>query len=182
MYQTRIFELFRRFTDQFLVINLLSHKRGFLLHSSAVNWNGRGICFAGVSGTGKSTLLDLFKDELAREDLLNDDRVALRELRGSWRVFGTPWYGESRVSSPESAPLRAIFFIRHAPKNSVRRLAAPEILPHLMVLGLLPLWDREAVERVTTVFEKLISDIPCFDLGFVPDKKAVELIKDIVSR
>jgi len=180
MYQKSVFELFRRFIDQFLIINLLSQNNGFLLHASGVVWEGRGICFAGLSGTGKSTLLDLFKDEVAGDCLLNDDRLALRSNGNKWRVFGTPWYGESRVSSSAGAVLSVIFFIRHSKHNYIRKLSASEICPQLMVLTLLPLWDEEAASRVLSTFEDLISNIPIFELGFLPGKSAVNLIKNTV--
>ncbi len=180
MYQKSVIELFRRFIDQFLIINLLSRNQGFLLHASGVVWKGKGICFAGPSGAGKSTLLDLFKDEVARECLLNDDRLALRNYGNSWRVFGTPWYGESRVSSSNSANLSAIFFIRHSKHNYLKKISAAEICPQLMVLGLLPLWDANAVSRVLTVFQDFIQNIPAFELGFRPDKSALDFIKKAV--
>ena len=177
MYQKSVYELFRRFIDQFLFMNLLSRKGGFLLHASGVVWKGKGICFAGVSGTGKSTLLNLFKDQVARGDLLNDDRLAIKFTGDSWRVYGTPWYGESRVSSPASARLSAIFFIRHSKRNYARRLSSAEICPRMMTLALLPFWDREATSRVLASFQKIIRNIPAFELGFLPGASAVELIK-----
>ena len=180
MYQKSVIELFRRFIDQFSVINLLSRGNGFLLHSSGVIWEGKGVCFAGLSGTGKSTLLNLFKDEVPRRNLLNDDRLALRSYGEKWRVFGTPWYGESRVSSSNSADLAAIFFIRHARQNSVRRLSASEVVSHLMVLSLLPLWDQEAVSRVLDTFQNLIRNVPAYELSFTPDKSALDLIKKTI--
>jgi hypothetical protein len=180
MYQKSVTELFRRFIDQFLVINLLSQNKGFLLHASGVVWEGKGICFAGLSGTGKSTLLDLFKDEVARNCLLNDDRLALRNYGNRWRVFGTPWYGESRVASSGSADLSAVFFIRHAKQNTIRKLSVAETCPHLMALSLLPLWDGEAVSRVLGTFQNFVQKIPAYELGFLPDKSALELIKKTV--
>jgi hypothetical protein len=177
IYQKSVFELFRRFIDQFLAINLLSQHNGFLLHSSGVVWKNKGICFTGLSGTGKSTLLNLFKNEVAPDCLLNDDRCALRNYGSRWRVSGTPWYGESRVSSSRGAGLSAIFFIRHSKRNYVRRLSAAQVCPSLMVLGLLPLWDHRATARVLATFQNLIQNVPAFELGFVPGKAAVDLIK-----
>jgi hypothetical protein len=180
IYQKRIFELFSRFIDQFLIINLLSRNKGFLLHASGIVWEGKGICFTGLSGTGKSTLLNLFKNEVARDCLLNDDRCALRNYGKKWRVFGTPWYGESRVSSSNSAGLSALFFIRHSKRNYVRRLSASEICSPLMVLGLLPLWDKAATSRVLSTFQNLIRNVPAYEFGFVPGKAAINLIKKTV--
>ncbi len=180
IYQKSVIELFRRFIDQFLIMNLLGQKRGFLLHASGVVWEGKGICFAGPSGAGKSTLLNLFQDEVARECLLNDDRLAVRNYGNKWRVFGTPWYGESRVSSSRSADLAAIFFIRHSPRNYLKRISPADICSQLMVLGLLPLWDEEATSQVLAAFQRFIRDIPAFELGFRPDKSALKLIQKAI--
>ncbi len=180
MYQKSVIELFRRFIDQFLIMNLLGQNRGFLLHASGIVWEGKGICFAGPSGAGKSTLLDLFKDESASECLLNDDRLALRNYGNSWRVFGTPWYGESRVSSSGSADLSTIFFIHHSKRNYIRKLSASEICLHLMVLGLLPLWDEQALQMVLDSFNLIAKEIPFFEMGFLPDKRVLKLIKGTV--
>lgn len=180
MYQKSVIELFRRFIDQFLIMNLLAQNKGFLLHASGVVWKGKGICFSGPSGAGKSTLLDLFKDEVSGECLLNDDRLALRNYGNSWRVFGTPWYGESRVSSSNSADLSAIFFIRHSKHNYIKKISAAEICPQLMALGLLPLWDDLATSRVLETFQDFIQSIPAFELGFLPGKGVVDLIKNTI--
>ena len=180
MYQKSVIELFRRFIDQFLVINLLSKNKGFLLHASSVVWKQKGICFTGISGKGKSTLLNLFKDEVAAECLLNDDRCALRNYGNRWRVFGTPWYGESRVSSSNAADLSALFFIRHSKRNYIRKLSPPEICSQLMVLSLLPLWDQAATSAVLSTFQNLIRNVPAYEFGFVPGKAAIDLIKKTV--
>jgi hypothetical protein len=180
IYQKSVSELFSRFIDQFLVINLLSQKDGFLLHASGVVWEGKGICFVGPSGAGKSTLLDLFGKELPRKSLLNDDRLALRRSGGVWRLFGTPWYGESRVSSSAGADLSTLFFIRHSKKNYVRRLSAAEACRHLMVQALMPLWDEGATSRVLGIFEDLIGNVPSYELGFLPARSAVRLVKSVI--
>lgn len=181
MYQESVIELFRRFSDVFIIINLLSRMGGFVAHSSGLVWEGKGLCFLGPSGAGKSTLLDMFKDEIGRESLLNDDRIVIKNYSNKWRMFGTPWYGESRVASPGHADLAALFFIRHAKTNYVRRISAAEAFPQLMVLGQIPVWDGEAMSRVMDTFQDLIRDIPAYEFGFLPEKSAIELIKKTVS-
>ena len=179
IYQKSVFELFRRFIDQFILMNLLAGKGGFLLHASGLVYRGKGICFTGPSGAGKSTMLDLFKGKPPAGALLNDDRLALRPVRGRWTVFGTPWYGESRVSSSASAPLTAIFFIRHAAQNSLRRMSARDVCSRMPVLGLLPLWDARATQEVLAAFDALLAAVPVYDLGFVPDDRVLDLIATV---
>ncbi len=177
MYQKSVFELFRRFIDQFLIINLLSKRNGFLLHASGVVREGKGLCFIGPSGAGKSTLLKLFGKKVERKYLLNDDRLALRSYGEAWRVFGTPWYGESRVACPNDADCAALFFIRHSGHNYLRKLSANEACRQLMAQGLIPLWDEGATSRVLDSFQGLIQKIPAFELGFLPDDRVIDLIE-----
>lgn len=180
MYQKSVFELFRRFIDQFILMNLLAARGGFLLHASGLVWKGKGICFSGPSGAGKSTILDLFKGVPGVSALLNDDRLALRPVRGRWKVFGTPWYGESRVSSSGNAPLAAVFFIRHARRNVLRMLDPGQVSSRMPVLGLLPLWDAQATRMVMAAFDRLLRNVPVYDLGFTPDTRVLDVIADVI--
>ncbi|MBI5188251.1 MAG: ATP-binding cassette domain-containing protein, partial [Nitrospirae bacterium] len=169
IYKRHVFELFRRFIDQFILINLLSDRRGFLLHSSGLIWQGKGICFVGPSGAGKSTLIKLLRGEVKEKDLLSDDRLAVRKYRNKWFVYGTPWYGELPVASMAKAELKGIFFIRHSPENYLRRLSLSEGLPQLIKNSLIPFWDKSAVLNVLDIFKRILGEIPCFEMGFSPD-------------
>ncbi len=180
MYQKTVFELFRRFIDQFLLINLLSRRDGFLLHASGAICEGKGLCFIGPSGAGKSTILRLFSKVVKKEDLLNDDRLALRKSDGRWRVYGTPYHGEFRAASPASADLAALFFIRQAKRNYVRPLSTGEVCRELMVQTLIPLWDKTASERVVELFASLLTGVRAYELGFLPDASVIDLIKKTV--
>ena len=112
--------------------------------------------------------------------LLNDDRLALRRCEKKWRVFGTPWHGELPFTSPASADLTALFFINQSKHNYVRRLSPGDVCGRLSVFSILPVWDAEATSSVLATFQSLIKDIPAYELGFLPDKSAIELIKKTV--
>lgn len=177
VYQKSATEVFQGFLDQFLIINLLSKRRGFLLHSSGVVLEGKGACFIGQSGAGKSTLLRLFRDEVAEKHLLNDDKLALRRQGRRWRVFGTPWHGEFPVASQSGADLKALFFIKQSKRNYLSRLSTGDALRRLVAQAIIPLWDEEASAKVIDSFASLLDEIPSFELGFLPDKRVLKLIK-----
>jgi len=176
IYKKEISELFRRFFDQFIIINILSAKKGFLLHSSGVIWQEKGLCFSGRSGVGKTTLIRLFEKETDRRDLLSDDRLAIRRIGGKWHVFGTPWHGDAPVASSKGAVLKALFFIRHSSRNSLRKLSSFECCRQLMTHGFVPYWDEEAVQRVLDSFNLIAKEVPAFEMGFLPDKRILRVI------
>jgi len=174
------YELFSRFIDQFLIINLLAQNRVFASCLRAC-LGGQGDLFYRPFWHRQINYSELIQNEVEREFLLNDDRCALRNYGHSWRVFGTPWYGESRVSSSNSAALTALFFIRHSKHNYIRRIQPAEILPQLMILGLLPLWDKDMTSAVIDTFQDIIRTVPAFEFGFVPGKAAINLIKETIK-
>lgn len=176
IYKKEISELFRRFFDQFIIINILSRKNGFLLHSSGVIRQGCGMCFSGQSGAGKTTLIRLFEKETDRQDLLSDDRLAIRRIGGKWHVFGTPWHGDAPVASSKGACLKALFFIRQSPCNYLRKLSLPECCRQLITHGFVPYWDEQALQRVLDSFNLIAKEVPAFEMGFLPDKRILKVI------
>lgn len=180
IYMKYIFELFRRFSDQFILINLLSKNHGFLLHSAGLILKNKGICFVGRSGAGKSTLVKLFSNEVEKQDLLNDDRVAIKNCQNDWFIFGTPYYGEIAVASNRNASLKAIFFIRHSNHNYIHELSCIEVCEQLIKHTLMPFWDKQAMMMVIDTFEDISREIPGFEIGFLPDNRIIDLVKSII--
>ncbi len=69
-------------------IQWLLHRDGLLCHASGVSHNNRGICMAGFSGMGKSTLsLHLMNHGL---DFISNDRMIVREVDGALSMYGIP--------------------------------------------------------------------------------------------
>jgi hypothetical protein len=176
VYRKNIFELSRYFLDQFLAINLLSRREGFILHSCGLIWKNKGLVFAGRSGAGKSTLLKLFGNDPGTDILLNDDRIAVRRCSKTWRIFGTPWHGDLPVVSSASAPLEVVYFIKQSPKNYLRPLSPGETCQTLFQHSLLPYWDELGMKSVLDSFKLLVQEIPAYELGVVPDKRIVKFV------
>jgi hypothetical protein len=164
--------------DEILMINLLSKGRGVMAHACGLQDNRKGMLFAGESGAGKSTLCNLWKDK-KDVTVLSDDRIIIRKMEGRYWMYGTPWHGEANLCSPEKAPLEKIFFLKHAQKNSVKKMAPMEAASRLMVCSFPTFWDKKGMEFTLGFIDELIRKIPCYELGFVPDKTAVDFVKNI---
>ena len=162
-----------------LMINLLSFGRGIMVHACGLNINGKGIIFAGSSGEGKSTLANLCREE---KDiiLLNDDRIIIREMKNEFLIYGTPWHGDIKICSQESASLRKIFFLKHASRNYLVKINSMEATSRLLVRMFPPLWSYRGMEYTLALSTQLTREIPCFELGFAPDKSALEFIRSYV--
>ncbi len=163
---------------ELLMINLLSQGRGVLTHSCGIDNHGKGMLFAGESGAGKSTLSNLWKDK-KDVTVLSDDRIIIRRIDGRFWMYGTPWHGDAKVSSPEKAPLEKIFFLDHAKKNSIKKMTPIEAASRLMVCSFPTFWDKKGMEFTLEFIDKLVTEVPCYELGFVPDKTVIDFVKNI---
>lgn len=168
--------------EQLLFVSLLGRAGGLVVHATGVIRNGQGWVFAGPHGAGKSTLANLLTVDGATP-LLSDDRVVVRRRRGRWRVYGTPWSGTVRTpTSPASAPLAGIFFIRHGRQTVARPLAPGDALRRLLPRCLHPYWDRGALGRLIEDAGALTTAVATYDFPFAPDAGAVARAVETLGR
>lgn len=168
---------------QVLLINYLAlHRKGIFIHSTGLkDTDAEGLLFAGESGAGKSTTSRLWH-KYSRAMVLNDDRMIVRKYGNKFLIYGSCWHGDfndyldSRI---ESAPLRRLFFIRHARRNTVRRVSAKEAF-NLLYPNLFPtFWDREGLENIVSFAQDIVTTVPCYRLGFVNNRKIIPFVRNI---
>ena len=151
------------------------------MHACGVVWRGRAILFCGQSGAGKSTTARLWRRHEKRARLLSDDRLILRPRRRSVRVFGTPWHGDGGFASPGSAPLAALFFLRHGRTTRISPLSRGEAASRLFTRSFPPPWDREGVARTLDACADAAALVPAFELAFRPDRSAVAAVREAIQ-
>jgi hypothetical protein len=168
---------------QVLLINYFAQRNeGIFTHSVGImDIGGDGLLFSGKSGAGKSTTARIWhKDSKAM--VLNDDRIIVRKGKGGFLMHGCPWHGDFNdylKSRIESAPLKKMFFIHHAPKNIVRKLSQKEAFS-LLYPSLFPtFWDKKRLGNIATFCMDLISKVPCYSLGFVNNKKVIDFVRSV---
>lgn len=158
------------------MMNLLGTGLGMLFHAAGVIDRGKGYLFAGQSGAGKTTTARLWQG-LEGVQVVNDDKVIIREQDGGFKLYGTPWHGEGGIASPESAPLRNIFVLKQALRNSLTKLTPVQAASSLLARAFIPLWDQEKMGFILNFLDRLCQKIPCYELGFLPDASSVEFIR-----
>ena len=166
--------------DQILLMYFLSQREGALIHAAGIGINGKGYIFPGKSGAGKSTISLQFLGQDTME-MLSDDRVIIRKIDGTFRVFGTPWAGEAGIAANRSIPLYGIFFIRHGPENKIKELKPVEAFERLMPVTSILWYDPEAMDKILLFCDDLTSSIPAYNLHFKPGVEVVDVFENFVS-
>jgi hypothetical protein len=165
--------------DQLLLMFALAPRRGLVIHAAGVAHCGIGVFCAGRSGAGKTTFMGL-RHPSSRLHGLSDDRVVVREISGEFRVFGTPWPGEGRVASTQSASLGAVVFLHHGEHTELRRIDSKAALPQLLETTSILWFDPKRMAAGVGCCQNLVDTLPCYELVFRPEPAAFELIESLL--
>ncbi len=153
---------------------MLSHD-GFLMHASALSYDGSAILFTAPSGTGKSTHAAMWRKSFGEHVvMINDDKPILRFGEGDELfAYGTPWCGKHRLGSNIKAPVRAIVFLRRGKENSIKRVSPPDIIGAVLDQIHRP-EDPALMDKTLSLLGATLEKTPLFVLSCTPDAKAAE--------
>ena len=156
---------------------------GLYLHASAVALDGKAYLFSGPCGMGKSTHTGLWQQVFGEEaKVFNDDKPALRRLEERWYAYGTPWCGKDGININMKVPLAGICFLKQADENRIRRLSNPEALTRLLTQTLRKRLNAEELNLMLSHADKLIREIPIFELENRPEPEAARLSYETMRR
>jgi hypothetical protein len=156
-------------------------KNNFLVHACAVSRDGVGYAFSGPSESGKSTIARLSSDYR----VLNDEMVIIKKENGNYIVSSTPFRGDFFDSEEGSAPLKAIFLIKHGnKKNVIKKISKSEFITRILREVAYPdPWlsmNREKVFLEMLDFcADVASEVPFYELQFLPDKRFWDSIDEL---
>ena len=165
---------------EILFRNRILFSQGLVIHSAAIDYQGKGIIFSAPAGTGKSTQARLWKEHIGAS-ILNGDRPAIRVVNNKPIVYGTPWSGSSTDFKNCCAPLAAIIMLEQAAENSITKLDKSKAVIYLMPRCFLPYQSSELMTSALDNLDMLIKNTPIYLLKCKPDKEAVELVYECVK-
>ena len=149
---------------------------GMMLHASAVEYEGKAYLFSGPCGVGKSTHARLWQQIFGESaQVFNDDKPALRLVDGRWYAYGTPWCGKDGINQNKKVPLAGICFLKQGSSNSIRPLTKKEAV--IATMGQTRVFFKypQSLQRMTVLLDKLIRQIPVWELENVADPAAARL-------
>jgi hypothetical protein len=161
--------------EELIFINVLPNRRGVIIHSCGLATPEGGYLFVGASGAGKSTITKIFQQETTHK-VLSDDRIIIREKDGQFWMHGTPWHGEVEVCENSAVPLKRIYFIKHFSENSAKRWGHMQSAMMLLARSFPPFWNKDGMEETTRLCGDIAERVPCFELGFIPDKNLLPFL------
>lgn len=154
---------------------------GFVLHASAVCYDGKAYLFSAPSGTGKSTHTSIWQRVFGEEAvIINDDKPALRLIDGKVYVFGTPWSGKSDKNKNIRVPLGGICFIHQSPSNAIRK-ADKQSAVNLLISQIMRYPSQSYMETLLDFIDKNLENIPVFKMGCNMEDEAAKVAYKYMS-
>jgi len=164
-------------SDQILIARVLADREGCYLHSCGVNFQGKGLLFAGHSEAGKSTMATLLK---GKAEILCDDRMIIRSKPEGFKIYGTWSHGDVPDVSANSAPLKAILFLEKADENRLIPLEdRKEVAKRLLSCLIRPFVTIDWWEKTLALIQKLAEQVPCYRLKFDKSGAVADILRKL---
>lgn len=161
----------------YLFCTRVSYIQMIQLHSSLIDYKGKGILFLGPSGIGKTTQAELwnkYRDAL----IINGDIVFVQETEENFLGWGTPWHGSSPYCENTSVPVHAMIVLKQESENSIRELTGFEKVTAVSNNVFYPQWLENGMELCLETLDHLLSVIPVYELSCRPEEEAVRLTEE----
>lgn len=143
-----------------------------MIHASGIFDGETGRLFTGVSGVGKSTMANIWKDSGGL--IINDDRLIIRKEGDDFYMYNTPMF---YVDQNKKAKLNHIYALKHAPKNRSESLVGVKAVSRLMAFCIQHSYKQEFIEHHLNFISNLCSTISLEEIGFVPNNEIINFIK-----
>lgn len=160
---------------------LLENEKRLVFHAACADTPYGGILFAGPSGAGKSTQADLWC-KYGNGHLINGDRPILRWMEKDLYAYGSPYAGSSKCYINEKCKVRAVVFVKQSETNSVRSLKISEAFRKVYASLTVHGWDTDFVKTAGDFAEKIVNEIPIYELSCTAAEGAVEALKGMLEQ
>jgi hypothetical protein len=168
--------------DELLMVNYLAQGRGIDIHAvGIIAYDSFGMAFVGVSGAGKSTTARLWK-KIKDARVVCDDRIILRKQEGNYWMHSTPWHGDAGIAVPGKAPLKSLFFLKQAQETRLVPVKPTDAATRLVVRCFPTFYRQAGMEYALDMITDLVQKVPCYELQFTPDERAVDEVLKNVKR
>lgn len=147
---------------------ILPKSNDIIFHASSAKINGSGLIFFGASGAGKSTIAASFP----KEDVMADDSALCLFRDGKFSVGPTPFTQVSlKNSKKERPPLKGLFFLVKDKVDFFTPISPGTAMVKILHshIHFFRYFEENDSIRVFTIIEKLVRQVPSYELHFTLD-------------
>ncbi|MBQ9920908.1 MAG: hypothetical protein IJO52_01880 [Clostridia bacterium] len=137
----------------------------FVMHSSAVAYEGYAYMFSADCGTGKSTHTSFWQKNFGEDKavILNDDKPIIIKKDGIFCASGTPWSGKTDKNTNICIPIAGISVLERGEKNSISSITPIEAFRILYSQTYHPS-KAEETDILLSLFNDFLANVRAFRL------------------
>ena len=103
-----------------------------LMHGAVIAYNGEAYMFTAPSGTGKTTHILKWLNQLPDSFVLNGDKPFIRFNDDNILACGSPWAGKEDLYTNTMIPLKCIVFMERDENNHIEQISFTKAFPLLL--------------------------------------------------
>ncbi len=142
----------------------------FLMHGAVVAVDDKAWLFTAPSGTGKTTHINLWLENIPGSYVVNGDKPLIH-IGDECTVYGTPWSGKEGMNRNVGVKLCGIVFLNRGKDNSIEQVRMSQVLPVLIQQSYRP-GDKAGLEKTLALLTRLGRKIPMYQLYCNMDPEA----------
>ena len=154
-----------RLLVQRLIAESLINNSIFLMHGAVIAVNGDAYLFTAPSGTGKTTHIQYWLDNVKDSFVVNGDKpLILLNGEGAF-ACGTPWCGKEKMGTNTIVRLRSIVFMERSSDNHIDGSSFKDIFPLLLKQTFWP-QDESAMRKTLKLLMSLKDSVDFYRFYF----------------
>ena len=151
--------VYRKISEAILDYNV------FLMHGAVVAYQDAAYMFTASSGTGKTTHVQKWLENLDGSYIVNGDKPLIKITENEILACGTPWCGKERMQRNCMVPLKAIVLMERGENNEIREVSFGQAFPFLLQQAYMPK-DSEKVRKTLALLVQLKGRVRFYNYMF----------------
>ena len=161
--------LLRSIAERMLAYDVL------LMHGAVVAVDGKCYMFTAPSGTGKTTHMRLWLEQLPQAYVLNGDKPFLKVTEeGDVLACGVPWRGKEGMGCNEILPLEAICILDRSTKNRISIEEPRNVIGRLIQQTNIPP-EQVAAMKALQLLDRIVHQVRLYHLECNMEPEAAEV-------
>ena len=134
----------------------------FLMHGAVVAVGDKAWLFTAPSGTGKTTHINLWLNNIPGSYVVNGDKPLIH-IGDECTVYGTPWAGKEGMNRNTGVKLCGIVCLYRGEYNHIEKVHMAQVLPILIQQSYRPS-DKAGLEKTLVLLNRIGRKIPMYQL------------------
>ncbi len=151
----------------------------FLMHGAVVAVGDKAWLFTAPSGTGKTTHINLWLNNIPGSYVVNGDKPLIH-IGDECTVYGTPWAGKEGMNQNIGVKLCGIVVLNRGTENHIEKVPMTQILPVLIQQSYRPK-ARVELEKTLSLLSRMGKMIPMYQLYCNMDPEAAFVAYNALS-